>query len=117
MIILLTILLTLLAIIVIAGVIVLIAAPLRITIRRGQETAIEIEFGRYMRDVWAGVCWFSVTRLYFDTDFNVEHADFIIGWFHGSEKQIADMNKKIDKDKWRKVYEAELDYYELDPGD
>lgn len=105
--ILITVLLTLLAIILIACVTVVLLAPMRITLRFEKKTAIDIDFGRYMKNMWAGTYWFSITKVFFDNKGEeVEYADMFFNLFEANKKQIAELNRKLDIERM----EEEMEY-------
>lgn len=108
--ILLTVLCTLLALIVIAGVTVYFLAPLKISFKREAYIEYELSFGRYMKDSWIGRDWFSITKLYFDKKGEVKHADFIISWFPASKKQIDKLNQKHLNEQLDDRFDELMDY-------
>lgn len=105
--ILLTVLCTILAIIVIAGVLVCVLAPFRISFKREAGIQYDLEFGFYMRDCWISVDWFSVTKLYLDNNDGIYHADLLFTFFRGSDRQIKKVNDRYKRDEEEK---AELKY-------
>lgn len=108
--ILLTVLFTLLAIVAIAGVTIYFLAPLRISFKTNQRTEYDIEFGRYMKNVWISRDWFSITKVFYDKKFNVEYAHILISLFPASQKQLDKINAQFKQEQIEKEQEEHVEW-------
>lgn len=99
--ILLTIILTILAILILAIVLCVVNAPLRLSMRISQSIQYDVEFGYSMENVWEGMYWFSIIKLEYNNENNIEYASLLINWFRSS---------KYPKNEGKQVFFDPMDF-------
>ena len=117
--ILLIMLFTMLATMVIAGVIVATLAPFAIKLTVSEDVEYELQICYEMPNVWQSMYWLTITKLYIDEDGNVFNGDILLKFWRHSKfprKQtlmyIHEDEEDEDFSHLQLVHDEERRYYE-----